>query len=185
MALTMTATATSSTTVRATFSFPVNPLNLTNVGAWGVSPSLTVTGATLNDPTEVDYVDLTTGIQLGGQTYTLTLSFTPEAAVAFWKVKNVSAAYVIDNAGAGTDTPRAYIDVDTSGGTRQVTLPLGSTLNDGDEVAVRRNGANTVTIVRAGAPDTVQEATATLTLTTDKDVYHLVWDATDSNWMLT
>ena len=72
--------------------------------------------------------------------------------------KEVAAAVTLD-------VSHAVVNVDTSGGTRVVTLPDCNTFA-GKNYLIRRDGSNTVTINRAGS-DTFDDAATSKSLDTD------------------
>jgi hypothetical protein len=75
-----------------------------------------------------------------------------------------------------------YVDMDSSGGARAVTLPSISALSAGDRVIVKRRGANTVTVNRGGS-DTIEGGVATsYAITTDGAVIQFVRPASGSDW---
>jgi len=79
--ITYTASAIDSITVRAAFSAAVldNPA-LRNLDNYSISPSLTISAITPEATTNPTYVDITTSEQKEGESYTLTIYITLEAA---------------------------------------------------------------------------------------------------------
>ena len=74
----------------------------------------------------------------------------------------------------------AFIDMDSSGAARTVTLPTIAATSSGQQIMVKRRGANSVTIARAST-DTIDGATSYV-LTADEEVVALVRPATGARW---
>lgn len=80
-------------------------------------------------------------------------------------------------ANTGLVAHKAYV-FDSAGGALNGTLPASPA--EGDQIDVRRAGANTVTILRNGK--NIDGAAADLLLAADGDIAKLIYDADSASW---
>ncbi len=95
-----------------------------------------------------------------------------------WNVLVKTADYPVvagDVTGLG-----ALISVDSSSGAVTITLPAVSALSAGQQVVVKRNGINQVTVAR-GATDTIDGSTS-LTLDLNLSAFTMVVPASGVDW---
>lgn len=78
-----------------------------------------------------------------------------------------------------TTSGDGYYSVDSSGSARTVTL-ASSDANDGQEINVKRNGGNTVTVDTEGS-ETIDDS-STYDLSTDNETVTVIYNSENTDW---
>jgi hypothetical protein len=149
-----------------------------------VGNNLTVDGQTVQADdiilTDVDVQDTggTTQFRLDGDTGTPFFDLVGNRTENEGRV-TVNRADVSTSVSTSSFPSARFFSVDSSGGTRTVTLS-SSDANDGEQIDVKRNGGNTVTIDTEGS-ETIDD-NASISLSSDDEAVSLIYNSGNTDW---